>query len=208
MKIETKQKIAKFITENANKDFCHEDYRGYKLSYVFFHVMKKAGIIKHSDSYRFIIDIARFNELGYAFIYQAYADYVSEKERNRKHVSRSSSYARQQETKPIMDAAFKQMKDVFTSYEYCQLLIKNGIDPELVRKGIAANYLKQIATQNGHRSKTWFKKTSQNKPNNDRVIIQPEPKPLFTFNSNEEIINHVKSLGFRVLKPINQWEEI
>ena len=105
----------------------------------------------------------------------------------------------------ILKKTFDQMGNCFTSQEFAKKAIKNGYSRDLItRNGGLAPFLKMYATNDPKYIKTWIKNTS--------IIERPKPIELegidYCFKSIDDVIRFVKSKGYKVLKPVNNWEEI
>lgn len=196
MKPETKEKVMQFIAAYEGKAFKNEDWEKQKSSFVFFHVMKKMGIVKPLYNNFFTIDKDKLNSLGYGAIFKAYDDYMKTKSQNR---------AIKKSAKPeieLLSQTLDQMPNGFSSHDFCTVLSAKGFSKAKIRKGAAAEYLRTVAIQTGKGARTWRKKPVQT-----QLSIHDINVPAATI-TEQGAIEHLKKLGYKIMKPINQWEEI
>ena len=84
------------------------------------------------------------------------------------------------------------MPNSFTSNEFNKRAIKNGYPAKnLKRKGLA-NFIRKYANNTYNGSKIWVK-IDKNK--NTGIINEPE------------MIEYLKSKGYKIMKPVNEWVE-
>ena len=92
----------------------------------------------------------------------------------------------------ILERTIAEMPDSFTSYEFNKMAIKNGYPSgNLKRKGLAS-FIRKYADNAYEGSKTWIKR---DKTNNIKQM------------SEDEMIKHLKSKGYKIMKPVNEWVE-
>jgi len=90
----------------------------------------------------------------------------------------------------ILEKTISEMPNSFTSNEFNKRARKNGYPAKnLQRKGLAS-FIKKYANNAYPGSKTWIKKTSS-----ESLIRE------------EEMIEHLKSKGYKIMKPVNEWVE-
>jgi hypothetical protein len=95
----------------------------------------------------------------------------------------------------ILEKTINEMPNSFTSNEFNKRAIKNGYPAKsLKRKGLA-NFIRKYADNAYEGSKTWMKKTIQ------------DSKPAVAIMTDEEMIKHLKSKGYKIMRPINDWIE-
>lgn len=105
----------------------------------------------------------------------------------------------------ILKKTFDQMGNCFTSQEFTKKAIKNGYSRDLItRNGGLAPFLKMYAKNDPKYIKTWIK--------NPKITERPDPIHLeaigYHFKSIDDVIRFIKSKGYKVLKQVNNWEEI
>ena len=115
----------------------------------------------------------------------------------------------------IFELVYAEMPSSFTSYDFSALSRQLNVDEYYLHSGAIAEFLHKVALLNEKRGKVWSKKYEGVK--NRRavkmapVIIPPvqkvEPKQS-VITSIDEAINILKSAGYRIMKPVSQWEEI
>ena len=102
----------------------------------------------------------------------------------------------------ILEKTMEEMPRVFTSREFNKSAIRKGYPEEIIRRNSGlSEFIKLHAYNNGHGGKTWTKKNA-------------EPDLLFSNDIEfykEEIeyfIKALKSKGYKVMKPVNEWVEL
>ena len=95
------------------------------------------------------------------------------------------------------------MDNVFTSFTFGEAAIKNGFPARLLRNGANYRFLMKHCTNNGYRSKTW----------NKIIVKKAENVPVKKEFENTEIniaeaIKILKNAGYKILKPVDKFEEI
>lgn len=118
----------------------------------------------------------------------------------------------------IMNEALEQMPDYFSSKLFCRVARKLGIDEETIQGNHTLNFLKRKTTKGDSRS-TWVKKEK-------RVVVSANPKGIVTklfedYPSQKLIdltkdddewekscINYLKSKGYKIMKPVNEFQEV
>ena len=100
----------------------------------------------------------------------------------------------------ILEKTFKQMPSIFTSNAFNQQAVKNGYPKRLLKNNGLAWFLHKHADNDKVRTKTWIKRT--NKVNNDNR------EESYYFSNLQEIIDFVKSKGYKVMKPVSEWIEV
>ena len=82
------------------------------------------------------------------------------------------------------------MPNSFTSNEFNKRAMKNGYPSKnLKRKGLAS-FIRKYADNAYQGSKTWVKRDKAN-----------------SIMSENEMIEHLKSKGYKIMKPVNEWVE-
>jgi hypothetical protein len=115
---------------------------------------------------------------------------------------------------------FKTIKDLpnsFTSFDFTNMAIKNG-HPALKNNMGFHEFIRRYANNEGRYSKTWHKKNSVKV---DTIPSLKEPtfymteqemydhlkkKGMLVINE-EKMIELLKSKGYKIMKPKNDWEE-
>jgi len=115
----------------------------------------------------------------------------------------------------IMHKTFEEMPNKFTGFLFNKTLIKNGYPSEKIRKGEGnQDFLRPMAENLGYKSKTWIKKPEFQKStgmfkDEEPIIIS---KPIETIKApemnEEKAIEFLKSKGYKIMKPVSNWEEI
>ena len=82
------------------------------------------------------------------------------------------------------------MPNSFTSNEFNKRAVKNGFSSEFLKRKGLSSFLRKYADNAYEGSKTWVK---IDKTNN---II-----------SEDEMIKYLKSKGYKIMKPVNEWVE-
>ena len=82
------------------------------------------------------------------------------------------------------------MPNSFTSNEFNKRAIKNGYPSNLLKRKGLANFIRKYADNAYEGSKTWVKRDETKK------II-----------SENEMIEYLKSKGYKIMKPVNEWVE-
>jgi hypothetical protein len=101
----------------------------------------------------------------------------------------------------ILEKTMAEMKDSFTSKQFNKRAVLNGYPKEKIETNSGlGNFIKKYADNAYKGSKTWIKR----KPNNFVTTRQEEG---YHFRNFEEIIDFVKSKGYKILKPISDWVE-
>ena len=86
------------------------------------------------------------------------------------------------------------MPEIFTSNTFCKQAAKKGVSDRIIQDGYAAKFLKETCIQYETR-RTWKKQVTS-----DQLFL-PVDKLA-------ESINYLKSLGYKVMKPVNTFEEV
>jgi hypothetical protein len=102
-------------------------------------------------------------------------------------------------TMSILEKAFESMPNVFTSNKFGSKLRSLGYPETLIKQGFS-DYLSRHSVNQYAGSKTWIK-------NKVQYNIQAHTKEKqYSFDSMNEIIEFVKSKGYKVLK--QEWTEL
>ncbi|MAG87322.1 MAG: hypothetical protein CMB97_08140 [Flavobacteriaceae bacterium] len=90
----------------------------------------------------------------------------------------------------ILEKTMNEMPNSFTSNEFNKRAVKNGYPAKsLKRKGLAS-FIRKYADNAYEGSKTWVKRNKTNR-----------------LMSDEEMIEHLKNKGYKIMKPVNEWVE-
>ena len=118
----------------------------------------------------------------------------------------------------VLQKTITEMPKHFTSHKFNRQAIINGYpEARLKNKGLSS-FLKKYANNDGLRSKHWTKidfvisVDSQNKNNQVSIYDDGEDfkrEKVLGENSitDEQMIQHLKSKGYKIMKPINEWLE-
>ena len=111
--------------------------------------------------------------------------------------------------KIVMDT-FNEMPDIFTSFEFNRAALENGYPERLLRGRGLANYLRRFADNDFYRSKQWTKKGATPAVVQTKIAEETtEPKSSNIEGvSIEECIQILKNAGYKVMKPVSEWEEL
>jgi hypothetical protein len=105
----------------------------------------------------------------------------------------------------ILEKTITEMPNTFTSNEFGKQATLNGYPNKRSQNKHFSKFLIKYAENEGFRSKTWHKKVRK-KYFDDKPIIRE--KIVSTFDNVEEAIKLLKSKGYKIMKPINEWVEI
>lgn len=94
----------------------------------------------------------------------------------------------------ILEKTLNQMPSRFSSNEFAKRAKRNGLTDSEIRNGVVSNYLRITVVSDGSR-RMWRKKDALS-------LISEE------YNKTEEYIQYLKGLGYKILKPVNEWREI
>lgn len=102
--------------------------------------------------------------------------------------------------------AFEAMPDIFTSRVFNKKALSLGYPKSMLQGNGLAGFLHRYADNQGKFSKVWRKKSVPEpvKDEFSNAISAPEPVK----DEISKAIFLLKSKGYRVLKPINDWEEL
>ena len=90
----------------------------------------------------------------------------------------------------ILEKTIAEMPNSFTSNEFNKRAIKNGYPSNLLKRKGLASFIRKYADNAYEGSKTWVKRDKTKK------II-----------SENEMIEYLKSKGYKIMKPVNEWVE-
>lgn len=117
----------------------------------------------------------------------------------------------------ILFKTIQELPNSFTSYDFTNIAIKNGHPP--LNKNCGFNeFIKRYANNLSKGSKTWIKKVNIK---NDTIPSLKEPTFYMTeqemydhlkkkgmlFIREEIAIDFLKSKGYKIMKPKNDWKE-
>ena len=95
----------------------------------------------------------------------------------------------------ILEKTMKEMPNTFTSYDFAQRAILNGFKKIGKNSGLG-EFIELYASNDYKYSKTWTKK-------------QQTTKNIETISIDEKTcIEFLNTKGYKILKPINQFEEV
>lgn len=96
-----------------------------------------------------------------------------------------------------LEKTMEQMPNSFTSYEFNKMAIKNGYPAKKLKIKGLANFIRKYADNAYKGSKTWVKRSAKEKKE-DRQ---------YSFATFDEIISFLKSKGYKIMRPVNEWVE-
>jgi hypothetical protein len=97
----------------------------------------------------------------------------------------------------VLEKTFKQMPQVFTSNQFNKQAVKNGYPAALLKHSGLHPFLHKYAKNSTTFSKTWTK-------NKTEVICSNESTSM----TEMQMIQYLKSKGYKILKPVNEWQEL
>lgn len=97
----------------------------------------------------------------------------------------------------ILEKTMNQMPKIFTSNEFNKKAVFNGYPAKKIRHKGLANFIRRYAENENYYSKTWTK-------NEKNEAISTFEKKEMTVDF---AIQFLKSKGFKVLKPVNEFVE-
>ncbi len=92
----------------------------------------------------------------------------------------------------ILEKTMNEMPKSFTSHEFNKRAIKNGYPAKSLKGKGLASFIRRYADNAYEGSKTWIKRD--------------ETKTTDTI-SELEMIEYLKSKGYKIMKPVNEWVE-
>jgi hypothetical protein len=98
---------------------------------------------------------------------------------------------------PIYEQALKAMPDRFTSSDLSGLAQENGANPYHTREGAIGFWLQDRDDVERISTRTWVKKG-----------VEPQSESVPDITTEEQAVALLKSLGYRIMKPTTQWEEL
>ena len=95
----------------------------------------------------------------------------------------------------ILEKTIAEMPNSFTSNEFNKRAIKNGYPSKLLKRKGLASFIRKYADNAYEGSKTWVKRD--------------KPKKIISENEISEnvMIEYLKSKGYKIMKPVNEWVE-
>lgn len=99
----------------------------------------------------------------------------------------------------ILEKTMTEMPNVFTSTDFNRRAVKNGYPSNILKRKGLSKFIRRHADNGYEFSKTWTKYTSDLKPK-ENIKIKKEL-------NIQEMITVLKSLGYKIMKPVNEWEE-
>jgi hypothetical protein len=107
-----------------------------------------------------------------------------------------------------LDLALEKMPSTFSSNKFSKKCVQLGFNKELIPSGVMNRFLHKNCEQLGSR-RTWIKKPIVN--NTKQQTIAPSNSSINTNNSltiEQEAIELLKSLGYRISKQVIEWQEV
>ena len=96
----------------------------------------------------------------------------------------------------ILKKTMAEMPKSFTSFEFNRRAVKNGYpERKLKNKGLAS-FISIYADNITPRGKTWVKKDVNVNLSNSIIL-----------STEQQAIKYLKSKGYKVMKPVNEWVE-
>ncbi len=113
----------------------------------------------------------------------------------------------------ILNKTMADMPRVFTSYQFKNVAISNGIDPEAAKMWRCYPFLRKFADNECKKGKTWTKREVTEQLTlttiNDPLTLSSQLKLT---NLNDESLNKaiqiVKTAGYKIMKPVKDWVEL
>lgn len=97
----------------------------------------------------------------------------------------------------ILEKTMEQMPNSFTSNEFNKKAISNGYSKTLLQRKGLSTFIRKYADNAYEGSKTWVKRSAKEKKE-DRQ---------YSFATFDEIISFLKSKGYKIMRPVNEWVE-
>jgi hypothetical protein len=107
-----------------------------------------------------------------------------------------------------LDLALEKMPITFSSNKFSKKCQQLGLNKELIPSGVLNRYLHKNCEQLGSR-RTWMKKPILN--NTRQLTINTSNSSINTNNSStneQQAIELLKSLGYRITKQVIEWQEV
>ena len=98
--------------------------------------------------------------------------------------------------KKIIEKTINEMPNCFTSTQFNQKAFANGYPKPRSRNKGLADYISNYATNQGEYSKTWIKKSHVIKSENNNTMTE------------DKAVAFLKSLGYKIMKPVSEWIEL
>jgi hypothetical protein len=92
----------------------------------------------------------------------------------------------------ILSKSLEKMPDFFSSNQFADAAIRQNYPKIAITKGMLGSYLHKHATQSNTSKRMWHKRGNSHQQ----------------FNDIDAAIALLKSHGYRVLKPVSDWQEI
>lgn len=92
----------------------------------------------------------------------------------------------------ILEEAFELMPNEFTSRQFSKAATRRGLNKKLTRSGILAVFLHEVALQT-YSNKQWIKKLKNQVNENNKIT---------------DAIALLKSNGYKIMKPVTNFEEV
>ena len=98
------------------------------------------------------------------------------------------------------EKALKQMSNTFSSNAFCDKVKKYGVSPYLITNGVCGAFLHTNCIQDNNSKRIWHKRNVNinNQSLHDLEILSEE----------KNAVALLKSLGYKLLKPISEWKEV
>lgn len=97
----------------------------------------------------------------------------------------------------ILEKTMEQMPNSFTSNEFNKKAISNGYPRKSIQRKGLSNFIRKYADNAYRGSKTWIKRSSKEKKEDKQ----------YAFETFDEIIAFLKSKGYKIMRPVNEWVE-
>jgi len=108
----------------------------------------------------------------------------------------------------VLETTMNEMPLVFTSNEFNTRAIKNGYPQRLV-KGKGLCFIKEYASNEGIRSKTWTKFDKTNKTKTELLFGAPiKDVEQLAEERIQGMIKELKEKGYKIMKPVSEWLEL
>ena len=106
----------------------------------------------------------------------------------------------------VLEKTMLEMPKIFTSREFNLAAIKNGYPAKLMKHKGMHLFIRRYADNKAPYSKLWIKRGANANPRPEPVELK-ESTPIM-YMSDEDMIKHLKSKGYKIMKPVNDWVEI
>ena len=107
----------------------------------------------------------------------------------------------------ILEKTMQEMSNVFTSHEFNKRAVKNGYPARILKGKGLANFIRKYADNFSWGSRTWIKREGASSPNEVSETRIKRRCTSLPINEIDAAIEFLKSKGYKVMKPVSEWEE-